>query len=289
MLMAEAFEGTSDNNQRVQTAARPSEILFCLHAEDDRTERTNPAMVEATQSTAKTIDFDGFRQMTLLSMEDICKEIFHENQQSIKIKKEAVAVRNLVNIFYTTLRLSNEKGFQTMSLRDLSSASGLSMGALYSYFSSKDELLEMIQKQGRRITRKVLFDYLDPEDLPREKMQTLIRVHLYLTEVMQPWFYFAYMETKNLDKAQRKRSIESELFTEQVFNDILQEGQNAGVYRPVDSVLTSGAVKALLQDWYVKRWKYSRRKVSVEDYARFVISFVESAILSEAAPGDTGK
>ena len=246
-------------------------------------------MMEATRSTAKTIDFDSFRQMALLSMEDICREIFHENQQSIKIKKEAVAVRNLVNIFYTTLRLSNEKGFQTMSLRDLSSASGLSMGALYSYFSSKDELLEMIQKQGRRITRKVLFDHLDPEDPPREKMQTLIRVHLYLTEVMQPWFYFAYMETKNLDKAQRKRSIESELFTEQVFNDILQEGQNTGVYRPIDSVLTSGAVKALLQDWYVKRWKYSRRKVSVEDYARFVISLVESAILSERAPGDTGK
>jgi len=288
--MTEAFEGTSDSNQEIQAAANglPENLLY-PHAEDDRTERTKPAMMEATRSTAKTIDFDGFRQMTLLSMEDICKEIFHENQQSIKIKKEAVAVRNLVNIFYTTLRLSNEKGFQTMSLRDLSSASGLSMGALYSYFSSKDELLEMIQKQGRRITRKVLFDHLDPEDSPRDKMRTLIRVHLYLTEVMQPWFYFAYMETKNLDKAQRKRSIESELFTEQVFNDILQEGQNTGVYRPVDSVLTSGAVKALLQDWYVKRWKYSRRKVSVEDYARFVISFVESAILSEAAPNDTGK
>ena len=288
--MAEAFEATSDTSQGVQAAAnRLPEKLFCLHAGEDRTERMNPAMMEATRSTAKTIDFDSFRQMALLSMEDICRDIFHENQQSIKIKKEAVAVRNLVNIFYTTLRLSNEKGFQTMSLRDLSSASGLSMGALYSYFSSKDELLEMIQKQGRRITRKVLFDHLDPEDPPREKMQTLIRVHLYLTEVMQPWFYFAYMETKNLDKAQRKRSIESELFTEQVFNDILQEGQDTGVYRPIDSVLTSGAVKALLQDWYVKRWKYSRRKVSVEDYARFVISFVESAILSERAPGDTGK
>ncbi len=238
-------------------------------------------METAAKQTEK-ICFDTFRQMALLSMEEICREIFHENQQSIKIKKEPVAIRNLVNIFHTTLKLSNEKGFHTMSLRDLSSASGLSMGALYSYFSSKDELLEMIQKQGRRIVGKVLFDHVSPEDSSLKKMRTLIRVHLYLTEVMQPWFYFAYMETKNLDKIQRKRSIESELFTEQVFHDVLLEGQKEGVYKAIDSTLTAGVIKALLQDWYVKRWKYSRRHISVEAYAEFVISFVESAILAKA-------
>lgn len=235
--------------------------------------------MQTAKKPVKDLDFDTFRKLTLLSMEDICREIFLENQQSIKIKKEAVAVKNLVNIFYTTLKLSNEKGFHTMSLRDLSSASGLSMGALYSYFSSKDELLEMIQRQGRRITGKVLFDYLDPGDSPREKMRTLIRVHLYLTEVMQPWFYFAYMETKNLNKTQRKRSIESELFTEKVFSDILLDGQKEGVFGGIDATLTAGAIKALLQDWYVKRWKYSRRQVSVDGYAEFMISLIESAIL----------
>jgi TetR/AcrR family transcriptional regulator, cholesterol catabolism regulator len=230
------------------------------------------------------IRFETFKQMAVLSMEEICREIFHENQHSIKIKKEPVAVKNLVNIFCTTLKLSNEKGFHTMSLRDLSAASGLSMGALYSYFSSKDELLEMIQKQGRRITGKVLFDHLDGKDSPLEKMRTLIRAHLFLTEVMQPWFYFAYMEAKNLDKTQRKRSIENELFTEQIFKEILQEGHESGIFKVIDATLTAGAVKALLQDWYVKRWKYTRRQVSVEDYAQFVINFVESAIMAVSTP-----
>ena len=244
---------------------------------------TNTAKIDTAKNPAGEICFDTFRQMALLSIEDICREIFRENQQSIKIKKEPVAVKNLVNIFNTTLRLSNEKGFHTMSLRNLSSASGLSMGALYSYFSSKDELLEMIQKQGRRIAGKVLLDHLNPDDAPPVKMRTMIRAHLYLTEVMQPWFYFAYMETKNLDRTQRKRSIENELFTEQFFLDILVEGQEKGVYKAVDPTLTAGAIKALLQDWYVKRWKYTRRRVSVEAYAGFMIAFVESAILADGA------
>ena len=134
--------------------------------------------------------FEEFKQMATISMEEICHEIFMENQASIKIKKEAVAVKNLANIFNTALMLSNEKGFQAMSLRDLSRTSGLSMGALYSYFTSKDELLTMLQNQGRRLTRKVLTQQIDMNAEPDEMLRTAIRAHLYLTEVMQKWFYF---------------------------------------------------------------------------------------------------
>ena len=222
--------------------------------------------------------FEEFRHMATISMEEICHEIFLENQASIKIKKEAVAVKNLVNICETALRLSNEKGFQAMSLRDLSRTSGLSMGALYSYFTSKEELLEIIQNQGRRLTRKVLTNQMDINAEPAEMLRTAIRTHLYLTEIMQKWFYFSYMETKNLDKAQQKKSIEGELATEQLFIDILDEGSRKRQFHVENSVLTASVIKAMLQDWYVKRWKYAQRQVSVDEYADFVINFIELAI-----------
>ena len=222
--------------------------------------------------------FEEFRHIATISMEEICHEIFLENQASIKIKKEAVAVKNLVNICETALRLSNEKGFQAMSLRDLSRTSGLSMGALYSYFTSKEELLEIIQNQGRRLTRKVLTNQMDINAEPAEMLRTAIRTHLYLTEIMQKWFYFSYMETKNLDKAQQKKSIEGELATEQLFIDILDEGSRKRQFHVENSVLTASVIKAMLQDWYVKRWKYAQRQVSVDEYADFVINFIELAI-----------
>ncbi|MFW6052441.1 MAG: TetR/AcrR family transcriptional regulator [Desulfosalsimonas sp.] len=229
-----------------------------------------------TASTTET--FDDFRQMALLSMEEICRDIFRENQHRIKIKKEAVAVRNLVNIFHTTLKISNERGFQTMSLRDLSRVSGLSMGALYSYFSSKDELLEMIQNQGRRITLKVLARCVNPGDSPLIQLRAAIRAHLYLTEVMQPWFYFSYMEAKNLSREQRKKAIENELVTEEIFMRILEQGSHKGELEAENPPLTAAVIKAMLQDWYLKRWKYSRRQVTVQAYADFVIGFVESVV-----------
>jgi AcrR family transcriptional regulator len=222
--------------------------------------------------------FEEFRHMATVSMEEICHEIFLENQASIKIKKEAVAVKNLANICNTALQLSNEKGFQAMSLRDLSRTSGLSMGALYSYFTSKEELLEIIQNQGRRLTRKVLTKQIDSNAEPAEMLRTAIRTHLYLTEIMQKWFYFSYMETKNLDKTQQKKAIEGELATEQLFIDILDDGCRKRQFSVENSVLTASVIKAMLQDWYVKRWKYAQRQISVDEYADFVINFIELAI-----------
>jgi AcrR family transcriptional regulator len=222
--------------------------------------------------------FNEFRQMALISMEEICREIFMENQASIKTKKEAVAVKNLNNIFNTTLKLANQKGFHTMSLRDLSRASGLSMGALYSYFTSKEELLEMIQNQGRRLAQRILRQQIGQVDRADQKLRTGIRTHLYLTEVMQPWFYFSFMETKNLAKSQQKKSIEGELASEQIFIEILHQGLSEKVFEVAEPVLTATVIKAMMQDWYVKRWKYYRRDISVDEYADFVIFVVDSIV-----------
>ena len=219
--------------------------------------------------------FETFKGLVSLSMEDLCREHFLVNRESIKIKKEGVAVKNLVKIFNAALTISNEKGFAAMSLRDLSAQAGLSMGALYTYFTSKEELLQMIQRQIS-VVIQVLLDQIEGIEDPRSKLKRVIQSHLFLSEVMQPWFYFAYMETKNLAKQEHKKAIEAELATEKLLIDIMKEGQDKGVFKAVNMELTGAVIKAMLQDWYLKRWKYARRNVSVEKYAAFVVDLVET-------------
>ena len=218
--------------------------------------------------------FESFKNRIQLSKEDICRELFVENRDRIKIKKEAVAVRNLVKIFDAALSISNNKGFSAMSLRDLSKETGLSMGALYSYISSKDDLLNMLLEQGRSVIMNVLLEHLAGVEDPKDKLKRALQIHLYLSEVMQPWFYFFYMETKNLNKALHRKAIEAELFTEKIFIDIIEAGISTGMFRSVDSLLTAAVLKAMLQDWYLKRWKYESRRITVENYARFLMDFM---------------
>ena len=46
----------------------------------------------------------------------------------------------------------------------------------------------------------------------------------------------------------------------------------------LDVNLTGALIKAVIQDWYLKRWKYRKLGVNVEQYTEFVISFVMDSI-----------
>ena len=102
--------------------------------------------------------------------------------------------------------------------------------------------------------------------------------HLFLSEAMQPWFYFSYMEAKNLSRKEQEMAVASELYTERIFEDIIKKGQKQRVFRLCNPQLTASIIKAMLQDWYLKRSKYAKRRVSVDQYARFVLQFVEAFI-----------
>lgn len=224
------------------------------------------------------MDYADFQKRIRLSKSDLCREVYHENRNSIRVKKEDKVVKNLERIFSATLRISNKKGFQAMSMRDLSRETQLSMGALYSYFASKEELLAMLQNQRRTVTRRILDERIVRESNPADRLRVAILTHLYLSEAMQPWFYFSYMEAKNLSKKEQDLAVASELYTEKIFADILEQGRVQGDFELHDPQLTASVIKAMLQDWYLKRSKYGRRKISVDQYAQFVLQFVEAFV-----------
>jgi len=223
--------------------------------------------------------YNEFKKIVNISKEEISGQILEQNRESIKVKKEQKVIGNLIRIIEATLEICSKKSFQAMSIQDLSAQSGLSRGALYSYFTNKEELLVLIQSQGREIANRVLNDQIAKGNGSAEKLRLAIKSHIYLSEAMQPWFYFTYIEARNLPKEEQKRAIESELRTEKIFIDIINEGIQEKIFYDENVVLAASVIKAMLQDWYLKRWKYRNRKVSVDDYADYVIHVAESILL----------
>ncbi|MEJ2166065.1 MAG: TetR/AcrR family transcriptional regulator [Desulfobacterales bacterium] len=246
----------------------------------DQTGRSRPA-AGLKPETCNTMDYAAFQKKIHSSKQDLCREVYQENRRSIRVKKEDKVVKNLERIFEATLRISNKKGFQAMSMRDLSRETKLSTGALYSYFSSKEALLGILQHRRRTITKRILEAHVAQESNPAAKLHAAVLTHLYLSEAMQPWFYFSYMEAKNLSETEQDLAVDSERYTEKIFEDILREGQDQGCFAARDPQLTASIIKAMLQDWYLKRSKYAQRNISVDRYGRFVWQFIE-AFVSDA-------
>lgn len=213
------------------------------------------------------------------SSEALCARILERHRDSVRVQKPHVAVANLVRIIEATLKLSNRQGFHATSLRDLAHASGLSMGGLYSYFDNKTTLLSMILGEVSTTAYEVLSATPAAiEGDPKAHLRWLIETHIRLTEAMQPWFVFAYMEAKSFPAAERRMATDSEAATEEIFAGVLRRGVEIGVFATADAELTAALVKPLLQDWYVKRAKYRRRGTSIDAYVAAVAAFVETAV-----------
>ncbi len=222
---------------------------------------------------AAQFDFEQFQRMTPLDGATVWAYILERNAERIGVKRRKPALENLEKIFNATFRMANERGFRAMNLRDLCSETGLSMGGLYGYISGKDQLAEMIEDVVRHATHEVprMFAQLDD---PLEKLEALIRASIYLSEILQPWFYFVYMDSRVLQPEQRNMAKQSELYVQELIASIIAAvpGQTAG--GASSPQLLAAHLLAMFQDWYVKRWKYRSAKIGPDQFADSTVHFV---------------
>ena len=220
------------------------------------------------------MNYKEFKKLYALSNRDISREVFQKNRESIQIKKEKTAVNNLEKIFTAVFSITSKKGFQPMSMRDLSGKTGMSLGSLYACFPGKKVLLDIIQTQGWSIMKKDLDQVSKSHVNPHKQLIAVIKAHIFLSELFGQWFYFTFMEARHIDAV---KSMED--YTQKILTDILIKGAEQGVFKSMDNALTASMIKAMQQEWYLKRWKYKSLKISVDQYADHVISMVESFCL----------
>jgi TetR/AcrR family transcriptional regulator, cholesterol catabolism regulator len=222
-----------------------------------------------------SMDYTTFKKKYATRSTEISQQVYLANQDTMRIKKEKTAVDNLEKILSAVFSISSKKGFHAMTMRDLSQKSGISLGALYPYFESKDQLLAIILEQGRRLVCDTLVMLSREQAHPLEKLRVTIKAHIFLSELLRPWFYFAFMEARNLTSAEFETVKAVEEHTQNILYDILDQGETEGIFRPGNHALTASMIKALQQEWYLKRWKYTKQQISVDQYAEQVLAMVE--------------
>lgn len=216
-----------------------------------------------------------------LGLDALCARLYERRGGDMEVKKPATATRNLARILAAALELSGRDGFQGMTMRHLSTASGVSMGALYTYIRDKDTLLDlMLDVVTDAVERVLAHPPADTAADARQRLRWVIDRHVRLTECMQPWFAFAYMEAKAFSPVGRKRARAAELRTEELIAGALAAGVAQGTFRRLDVDMTAALIKPLLQDWYLKRWKYRARGIGPADYVAAVMDLVDTGIRS---------
>ncbi len=211
----------------------------------------------------RCFNYAEFQELCPLDNESIIQGLVARHYASASDKRRQKAEENLRAIISATFELAASMGFAKMSMRDLHKASGLSLGGLYNYFESKEALALMITEALHLIA----FDWLPSltnTNMPaEEQIERLLRGHIYLSECLRPWFYFVFMESKNLPEANKACARDVELR----FESLLQAHLG-------DDKLLASHMMALVQDWHVKNWKY--KQTDIDAFADSVVALCKA-------------
>ena len=218
------------------------------------------------------ISINAFQKRWILKGESLWSGDFEMHKERMQIKNPKVAIPNLEKIFTATFKLSSTKGFQAMSLRDLSKETGISMGGLYSYIGSKNDLASVIEGVQRNYIEQVADEILKANLEPKDCLRAIIYSEIYMMEIMSSWYYFCFMELKGLSKEQQSFALDNELRSEEILMKIIHEGVSANQFVCEQPELLASQVVAQLQQWHLKQWKFKLREVETEEYARYVYS-----------------
>lgn len=224
--------------------------------------------------------FAAFRECSPLNDANVWEFLLERNDARLGAKRREITLDSLEKIVLTTFRLANSIGFRAMTLRDLSRESGLSMGALYSYIDSKDQLASMIADVIRHVGQ--LFpNWFKHIESPLDQLESMIRTNIYFSEILQPWFYFVFLESRVLSYEQRNVAKELELGTQSHMAMLLDA---TGAMPAADAHLMAAHCMALMHDWYLKRWKFRKAGVTPDSFADSVVRLVRMRVGTNLTP-----
>jgi TetR/AcrR family transcriptional regulator, cholesterol catabolism regulator len=185
-----------------------------------------------------------------------------------QVKDAALVERRRVQIVDAAVRLFIEKGFHKTTTRQIARAAGISIGTLYEYVTSKEDVLYLVCAAIHAEVERGVKEVLERAKGGKEALRGVIREYFHVCDRMSDHILLMYQETKSLPSQWQKRVLENEvritgLFKTAIVGLLAEVGQAAPDGDSLD--LMAHNITVLGHTWTFRRW-YFRRNYSIEDY-----------------------
>jgi AcrR family transcriptional regulator len=169
-------------------------------------------------------------------------------------------------------------------MRDIARSCGLTTGALYHYFQSKDDILSLFQEITAAELQKFAEENL--ENLykmpPLAAITGVIEAIISFVDKTQDVTVFWYQEARNLNPAQMTLLLQREDHEIGLIKKILRWGCERGEFKIKDINLMAHDIIVLCDMWAFRRWML-RRDYTVEEFKQAQTELILSRIKGTSA------
>jgi AcrR family transcriptional regulator len=190
------------------------------------------------------------------------------------IKNKDLVSKRRKQIITAASKLFFEKGFDQTTMREISRASGLTMGSLYDYVRSKDDILVLVYKDvverfrlGLGGNEPVNLD-VNPENLETILRRSMKQMYK-LTKAVQLLYRESWSRRKNVHLQMR----EIDRTYVENFTRLLLNGQQKGSFQVKNPAVTADLILLLVALPAIREWSLAHidQEEVIDTVAQFIL------------------
>ena len=168
------------------------------------------------------------------------------------------------SILAAAVQLFAEYGYHAAPLRDVARIAGIQAASIYHHFPNKQsllvEIMDVYMKRLNMQLEQIIHEYQDPLQCLQEAIANHIRLH---TTYKQE-FFIIDTEIRALEEENRASILALRDTYESLIQSILKAGMERGMFRALDSKVTSYAIIAMCTEvatWFRPNGRLSTQQV----------------------------
>lgn len=181
-------------------------------------------------------------------------------------------------IFKAASKLILEKGYHMTTLRDISRETGISLGNLYDYINTKEDILYILHGKTATLVEEATDKKISYVREPVQKLKELIEGELVTVDKYQDLIMCIYQESHALSKSSLKAVLSREEAHIGRFRKVIEEGIDLGMFKPFNPTMLAHIIRMMIDCWVLKRWAL-RERVSLEEIKRGIVEIVLKGIM----------
>ncbi|MCG8473596.1 MAG: TetR/AcrR family transcriptional regulator [Desulfobacterales bacterium] len=186
-----------------------------------------------------------------------------KNQELVRTRR-----RQLVD---AAVRLFIEKGFHRTPTRQIAEAAGFSIGSLYEYVSSKDDVLFLVCDAIHDEIESGMQAAMAREKEGVSCLSSSIDAYIRVCDAMSDHLQLIYQETKSLPKKWRRHVLEKEVKITEIFVGLIKKEVAHSALLPMEEAdvkLLAHTIMVAGHMWAFRRW-FLKDHCSLDAYIRF--------------------
>ncbi|MEN8212311.1 MAG: TetR/AcrR family transcriptional regulator [Thermodesulfobacteriota bacterium] len=193
-----------------------------------------------------------------------------------QIKNPDLVMERRRQIIDSTVKLFIQHGYHKTTTRMIAKASNFSIGSLYEYVSSKEDLLYLVCKTIHEEVQEAVENALSKTDMGKKQLAQVISQYFYVCDRMGDHILMMYQVTQFLPEKWKTKVLTNELNITNIFINALSSLSGKNSFPKLDNQivnLVGHNISVLGQMWAFRRW-HLKNNFTIDDYIKIQTDFI---------------